>query len=90
MTDKQYKQVHTTIPEKYHNYAKDKKLSWAELLIKSIELEMKTDPEIIETRLLQNSEEREQLLKNLKLAKKTTTEKKARLKDLHKGLIPVD
>lgn len=45
MTDKKYCQVHTTLPEKYHQYAKKHNFSWAELLINAIELEMSTDPE---------------------------------------------
>jgi len=89
-SDKIYTQVHTTIPEKYHKYAKNKKLSWSELLTKAIELEMNNDPEIIKQRLEENDREREQLKQHLQQAQQIDTKKKTRLQDLHKGLIPVD
>ena len=90
MANKQYRQVHTTIPEKYYQYAKNKKLPWNELLIKAIELEMSTDPETIKERLEKNDKERGKLQKQLQQAQQIDTKKKTRLKDLHEGLIPVD
>jgi len=90
MTDKQYCQVHTTLPEKYHQYAKNKKLSWSELLIKAIELEMDTDPNIIKERLEENEMEKKQLQQRLQQAQQIDTKKKTRMQDLHKGLIPID
>ncbi len=90
MSDKQFKQVHTTIPKKYWEYAKNKKLSWSELLIFAIEHQMNTDPAIIKEKLNKNHEERQILQDQLKKAEKTHQVKKTKVKDLHKGLIPVD
>lgn len=85
-----FEQVHTTIPSKYWQYAKNHKLSWSTLLIKAIELEMQSDPQIIKERLEKNDEEKNELQKALQHAEKIYTTKKTKLKDLHRGLIPVD
>ncbi|MEO5350850.1 MAG: hypothetical protein H7836_14580 [Magnetococcus sp. YQC-3] len=90
MTDKQYKEVHTTIPKKCWQYAQDKKLGWNELLIKAIEQEMNTDPDIIKDKLNENHQERERLQQQLQQAQVDHQQKKTKLQDLHKGLIPVD
>lgn len=84
-----FEQIHTTIPSKYWQYAKNNKLSWNELLIKAIELEMQGDPEIIKERLEKNNRERKELQDRLQHAEKIDTNNKTKLKDLHKGLIPV-
>ncbi|MCJ7571755.1 MAG: hypothetical protein MUO82_07750 [Candidatus Thermoplasmatota archaeon] len=90
MSDIQYKQVHTTIPEKYFKYAKDNRLPWNELLINAIEQKMQSDPEIIQERIENNNRERLQLEQKLTRAKQQDTLKKTKLQDLHKGLVPVD
>lgn len=82
------KSVHTTIPEKYHNYATKNHLKFSELLIKAIENEMTHDPNAIQEELQEIEEKKEQLLKKLKTTQKKDEDKKGRIKAMHEGLMP--
>ena len=90
MKEKTYKQVHTTIPEKYWNFAKKQNLSWAELLTKAIEQKILEKSEVIRDKLDENNEERERLLKKLKEAENKETNSKQSITGVHRGLMPVD
>ena len=74
------KQVHTTLPFKYWDYAKNElKLSWSQLLKDAIENEMKKNLDTIEKRIEINEKERKQLLQDYKKAiREKQKEKKAR------------
>lgn len=82
------KHIHTTIPAKYHDYAKKHNLPWNELITKAIENEMNKDPEIIREKLQRINAAHEQCLKDLKKAEQLEESKKERVKAIHKGLIP--
>lgn len=82
--------VHTTIPKKYFEYAKSKKLSWSKLLTKAIEDYMDEDPDLLRNKLIHINEERERVEQQLKKVDQQHQDKKTKQQDMQKGLIPVD
>jgi len=68
--------VHTSIPGSYYDYAKKHHLNWSDLLRNAIEQEMRLDPVVIKNRLQNNKDERERLLKDLEGAKNRQENKK--------------
>ncbi len=84
------KSVHTTIPEKYHNYVTNKGLNFSQLLMKAIENEMHHDPKILQKEMDELEEtyknQKKQILDNLEIAKAHKKIKDEKKKELAQGM----
>ena len=82
------KSVHTTIPQKYHEYARKKKLRFSELLIGAIENEMMRDSNVIQDELEKIEVKKKELQQKLQNVQEQDKDKKKQLKAMHEGLMP--
>jgi hypothetical protein len=84
------KQVHTTIPDNYFDFAKRNKLSWNQLIKTAIEQEMQQDPDYCEKKVEESKAETEKWQQRQRQASERKKITKQQTQALREGLMPVE